>query len=91
MSNPFKYLSANPNGLIRNWVSVTPDDNNDNVGAGNVAVGLFVADAGDVTWIDVDGNENTVTVPAGFYLSCSVKRVKSTDTTATSIFAMISV
>lgn len=90
MSNPFKYLQNSPTGLIRNWVSVTPNDSADNVGTGNVAIGLYVTGAGDVTWTDVDGNDNTATVPANFYLNCSVTRVKSTGTTATGIFALIS-
>ena len=90
MPNPFKYLQNNPTGLIRNWVEVTPNDSADNVGTGNVAIGLFIETGGDIVWTDVDGNDNTVTVPNNFYLNCSVSRVKSTGTTATGIFALIS-
>ena len=90
MSNPFKALSTNPTGLVRNWVAVTPSDSTDNVGTGNVAIGLYLTVAGDVSFIDVDGNTITVTVPANFILTCSVARVKSTGTTATGIFALIS-
>lgn len=90
MSNPFKYLQNNPTGLIRNWVSVTPNDSADNVGTGNVAIGLFIETGGDVVWTDVDGNDITATVPSNFYINCSVARVKSTGTTATGIFALIS-
>jgi len=90
MANPFKYLQNNPTGLIRNWVSVTPNDSTDNVGTNNVAIGLYITGAGDVVFTDVDGNDVTATVPANFYLNCSVARVKSTGTTATGIFALIS-
>lgn len=90
MPNPFKYIQNNPTGLIRNWVEVTPNDSADNVGTGNVAIGLYVETGGDVVWTDVDGNDNTAAVPSNFYLNCSVARVKSTGTTATGIFALIS-
>jgi hypothetical protein len=90
MSNPFTFLQANPTGLVRNWVSVTPNDSANNVGTDNVAIGLYITVAGDVVFTDVDGNDNTVTVPSNFYLNCSVARVKSTGTTATGIFALIS-
>jgi hypothetical protein len=90
MSNPFKNLSTNPTGLVRNWVSVTPSNSADNVGTGNVAIGLYVTVAGNVSFIDADGNTATVTVPANFILTCSVARVKATGTTATGIFALIS-
>ena len=90
MSNPFKSLSTNPTGLVRNWISVTPNDSTDNVGTGNVAIGLYVTAAGDVSFLDVDGTTVTVAVPANFYLTCSVARVLSTATTSTGIFALIS-
>lgn len=91
-SNPFKSLESAPNGLIRNWVSVTPNDSTNNVGTGNVAVGLYITVAGTVTWDDVDGTTTgPVTVPANFILSASVARVRATGTTATGIWALISV
>jgi len=90
MSNPFKHLQNNPTGLIRNWVEVTPNDSTDNVGAGNVAIGLYIETGGDVEWIDIDGNTNVATVPDTFYLNGSVSRVKNSNTTASGIFALIS-
>ena len=90
MSNPFQNQGTNPVGLVRNWVSVTPNDSVDNVGTGNVAIGLYLTVAGDVVFTDVDGNDNTVAVPANFYLTGSVTRVKATGTTSTGIFALIS-
>ena len=88
--NPFKYLTGNPTGLVRNWVSVTPSDSVANVGTDNVAIGLYITTGGAVSWVDVDGNSVTATVLSGFYLNCSVARVNSTGTTATGIFALIS-
>ena len=91
-SNPFKSLESNPNGLVRNWVAVTPNDSTDNVGTGNCAVGLRITGAGDVSWIDVDGNTVTVTgFAAGEYIPGSFSRVRATGTTATGIWALVSV
>lgn len=90
-SNPFdKALQTNPTGLVRNWVAVTPSDSADNVGTGNVAIGLYVTGAGAVSWIDYDGNTVTASVPANFYINSSVSRVKATGTTSTGIFALVS-
>ena len=91
MANPFKSLENNPTGLIRTWVAVTTSDTVDNVGTGNVAIGLYVTVGGTVTWIDVDGaTVGPVTVPANFYINSSVARVKATGTAATGIYALIS-
>jgi hypothetical protein len=91
-SNPFKGLESNPNGLIRNWISVTPNDSTNNVGTGNVAVGLYITGAGDVSWIDADGiTTGPVAVPANFTMSGSFTRVLTTGTTATGIWALVSV
>jgi hypothetical protein len=90
-SNPFaKALQINPTGLVRNWLSVTPNDSVNNVGTGNVAIGLYITVGGTVSFLDVDANTTTVTVPNNFYLTCSVSRVLSTGTNATGIFALIS-
>ena len=91
-SNPFaKALQTNPTGLVRNWVAVTTSDSADNVGTGNVAIGLYVTVGGTVTWIDYDGNTiGPVTVPSNFYVTAAVTRVKATGTAATGIFALIS-
>lgn len=91
MPNPFKSLENNPTGLVKTWVTVTTSDSADNVGTGNVAIGLYITVGGTITWIDVDGNTiGPVTVPANFYLNSSVARVKTTGTSATGIFALIS-
>ena len=88
--NPFKSLSTNPTGLVEKWVAVTPNDSTDNVGTGNVAIGLYVGVGGNVSWNDIDGDTITASIPAGFYINCSVTRVLSTGTTASNIFALIS-
>jgi len=91
-SNPFaKALQQNPTGLVRNWVAVTPSDSADNVGTGNVAIGLYITTGGTVTWIDADGvTVGPITFPSNFYINSSVARVKATGTAATGIYALIS-
>jgi len=88
--NPFKHLTANPTGLVRNWLPVTPNDSVNNVGTDNVAIGLYITVGGTLSWVDVDGNTSTATFPSNFYVTCSVARVRSTGTTATGIHALIS-
>jgi len=88
--NPFKHLTANPTGLVRNWLPVTPNDSVNNVGTDNVAIGLYITVGGTLSWVDVDGNTSASTFPSGFYLNCSVARVNATGTAATGIFALIS-
>lgn len=91
MPNPFKYLQSNPTGLVKNWVSVTPNDTTDNVGTGNVAVALYVTTGGTVSWIDVDGNTTgPMTLGDGSILPGSFSRILSTGTSALGIWAAIS-
>jgi hypothetical protein len=89
MGNPFKGVGHNLHGLVYDMVPVTPNDSTDNVGSGNVAIGLYVTVSGNVTFLTKDGVERTIAVPNNFYLVCSVSRVKSTGTTATGIHAMV--
>jgi hypothetical protein len=90
MANPFIYENApNQSGLVIDMVEVTTNDSTDNVGSGNIAIGLYVETGGDVVFLNKDGNERTVTVPDFHTLTCSVKRVKSTGTTATGIHALV--
>ena len=88
MSNPFNF-DTKSTGLVFDMLSVTPNDSTDNVGAGNVAIGLYIENGGTVVFLTKDGNERTVVVPDAFYLVCSVTRVKSTGTTATGIHALV--
>lgn len=90
MANPFIYENApNQSGLVIDMVEVTTNDSTDNVGSGNIAIGLFIETGGDVVFLNKDGNERTVTVPDFHTITCSVKRVKSTGTTATGIHALV--
>ena len=89
MSNPFKGIGGHLHGLVYDLVPVTTNDSTDNVGTGNIAIGLYVETGGDVVFLTKDGTERTVTVPDFFYLISSVSRVKSTGTTATGIHALV--
>ena len=90
MANPFVYTnSPNQSGLVYDMIEVTPSDSTDNVGTGNVAIGLYIEAGGSVTFLNKDDNERTVIVPDYHTLTCSVKRVKSTGTTATGIHALV--
>lgn len=90
MANPFIYENApNQSGLVIDMIEVTTSDSTDNVGSGNIAIGLYIETGGDVVFLNKDGNERTVTVPDFHTLTCSVKRVKSTGTTATGIHALV--
>jgi len=90
MSDPFSYVNKlNTTGLVYDLYPVSPNDSTDNVGTGNVAIGLYVTNAGDVSFLNKDGETRTISVPDNFYLVCSVSRVRSTGTTATEIFALV--
>ena len=89
MSNPFKGIGGHLHGLVYDIIPVTPNDSTDNVGTGNVAIGLYIETGGAVAFLNKDGTSRTVTVPDTFYLVCSCSRVLSTGTTATGIHALV--
>tara|TARA_R110002074_G_scaffold49250_1_gene125648 strand:- start:2235 stop:2510 length:276 start_codon:yes stop_codon:yes gene_type:complete len=90
MSNPFQDRKREElNGSVTDMVPVTPADGADNVGTGNIAIGLYITGAGNVSFHNIDGTTRTIAVPDNFYLVCSVKRVLATGTTATGIHAII--
>jgi hypothetical protein len=90
MSNPFQDRKREElNGSVTDMLPVTPADGADNVGTGNVAIGLYITGAGNVSFHNIDGTTRTIAVPDNFYLICSVKRVLATGTTATGIHAII--
>ena len=89
MANPFHNRGPNEFGLVHDMIEVSTSDSTDNVGEGNIAVGLYIEVGGTVVFLNKDGNERTVVVPDNFYLTCSVKRVKSSGTTATGIHALV--
>lgn len=86
MSNPFQDRKREElNGSVTDMVPVTPSNSTD---LANVAIGLYVTVAGNVTFHNMDGTSRTITVPDNFYLICSVSRVLATGTTSTGIHAM---
>jgi hypothetical protein len=89
MGNPFKGIGHHLHGLVYDAVPVTPNNFVDNVGTGNVAIGLYITVSGNVRFLTKDGEDRTITVPNNFYLVCSVKRVMATGTTATGIHALV--
>ena len=89
MANPFEGVSVQLNGSVYDMVPVTPADGSDNLGTGNIAIGLYVTTGGAVSFHNKDGVTRTVTVPDNFYLICSIKRVLSTGTAATGIHALV--
>jgi len=89
MSDPYHQSGPSGTGLVRDMLPITPSDGTDNVGTGNVAIGLYVEGGGAVAFITRTGATRTVTVASNAYLACSVTRVKSTGTTATGIHALI--
>lgn len=95
MSNPFRGIGENLQGIPADMIPVTPNDNADNLGTdpangeSNTAIGLYVQTGGVVVMTTLRGQDRTVTVPDNFYLVCGLTRVKSTGTTATGIFALV--
>jgi hypothetical protein len=90
MSDPFSYVNKiNTTGLVYDLYPVTPNDSTDNVGTGNVAIGLYIETGGTVVILNKDGDERTIVVPDSFYLISSVSRVKSAGTTASGIHALV--
>ena len=86
MSNPFQDRKREElNGSVTDMVPVTPSNS---VDLANVAIGLYITVAGNVTFHNMDGVSRTIAVPDNFYLICSVNRVLATGTTSTGIHAM---
>lgn len=50
---------------------------------------LYVVGAGDVKFKGMDGNDDTWTVPANFYMRVAVQKIYKTGTTATGIHAIV--
>jgi hypothetical protein len=70
----------------RNTAVVTPSDSAD---LSNVTEALWIGGAGNVTIIDANGDTTLFSgIPAGTWLPVFAARVKSTNTTATSIVAI---
>jgi len=77
--------SIQPDGPAYTFEAVTPHDSTNF----KLCRSLYVGGAGNVVAVDNDGNAVTFTgVPAGAILPIAVKRVNSTNTTATAIVAL---
>jgi len=76
---------------------ITPDDNTDltdtvtsGTGMGTVIIrGLIVGVAGNVAYLDPAGLARTIALPAGGPFPIAMKRIKSTNTTATGLVGII--
>lgn len=83
MQNPFQYNSPGLDGMVRRWVQVTPSDTADNVQGGTaIGVAIYVENAGDVAFHDLDGVAITMPIPANGSLPTSVRRILATGTGA---------
>lgn len=86
MADPFAHLSpglADPAGKL---IAVTPSDDDDL--ADGACRCLWANVGGDLTVIDLFGNEVLIVAPSGAFLPFRVTRVKATGTTATGIVAL---
>ena len=72
-------------GMAADVIPVTPSDSID---IDAFVVGLYVTTGGDIS-IETQGGTRTITVPDNFTLTCIVKRVNVTNTTATGIHAYV--
>lgn len=64
------------------WVPCTPSDSTD---IARDCAAVMVASGGVIAYLDAFGRSRTITVPAGVWPVQNVKRIKSTNTTATGI------
>ena len=80
-----KYVDLT-SGMVRDVTPVTPH-NSTNIDG--FAVGLYITGAGDISFVNHDGETRIMTVPDNFTLTCLVRRVNATGTTATGIYAYL--
>jgi hypothetical protein len=73
------------NGMVADVIAVTPSNSEDIDG---FVVGIYVTVGGDISF-ETQGGTRTITVPDNFTLTCIVKRVNATNTTATGIHAYV--
>lgn len=84
-----QYRNSNPIVQPALWVAVTPSDTTDL--PQGVAKGLYVDQAGTLTFIPADNLNSqavTINVTAGTRIDSFVRRVLSTGTSATGIYAL---
>lgn len=77
-------------GLAYRWVPVTPTDGSgSNLPGGATGIAIRVETAGYVSFIDDSGDTVRMFIPQYADLSTSVRRVLSTNTTASNIFVAL--
>lgn len=86
MQNPFDTRSTSTAGPGIDYVPVTPDDGAD---LATVAISLFVETGGAVSFVSQKGQTRTVNLPDYGYLTCGVRKVNATGTTASGIHAIV--
>lgn len=88
-TNPFTSSGGNLSGFARDVAPVTPSDDDD-IAPGSAALGIICkGDAGNVSIVTVEGNTRTYPIAAGETLPVGITRVRSTNTTATGIWAFL--
>lgn len=86
MTNPFANRTPSLNGPATDIAPVTPDDATD---LPDVAVALYVEQAGTISLVTVRGRARSVSVADNAILPVGVRRVAATGTTATGIHALV--
>ena len=86
MLNPFETRSTSLAGPGIDYAPVTPDDGAD---LPTIAVSLYVETGGDVSFVSQKGEVRTVALPDYGFLTCGVRKVNASGTTATGIHAIL--
>ncbi|NVK56121.1 MAG: hypothetical protein HWE26_10920 [Alteromonadaceae bacterium] len=84
MKNPFESRSWTPGGPTTDIVPVTPSDSTELT---NIAVALYIEDAGTVCIVTATGETRTVAVTGYSILPVGVRQVMATGTTASGLHA----
>jgi hypothetical protein len=91
MINPFRGNRDFTPGSPRDYIPVTPSDTvdlQDSDGKTVVVIGLFI-ETGGVLVVETEAKQDrTVNVPDNFYFIGGVRKVRSTNTTASGIHAL---
>lgn len=86
MTNPFQNRTPSLSGPATDILPVTPDDTID---LPEVAIALYVENAGVVSFVTAAKKARTVNVASNSILPVGTRRVNATGTTATGIHAMV--
>ena len=88
MQNPFGINAADFRLNIADWIAVAPSDNND-IPHGDIGIAIRAGGAGVVVFHNAWGEVIRVSMSAGEILPTSVRRILSTDTTATDLLVAL--